>query len=267
MKVANKVVVVTGAGSGMGRQLALELVGRGAKVALVDFRAQTLAETAQMVQAKGGTCSQHVLDVSDSAAVAALPSQVEAQLGAPDALINNAGIIQPFVKINELDMNSAAHVMAVNFTGPLMLTKAFLPGLLKRPEAHVLNVSSMGAYAPVPGQSVYGASKAAVKLFTEGLRSELMGTSVGVTIVFPGAINTNISVNSGMAVPANADEATAKFKMTEANVAARQMVDAIEKNQPRICVGQDAKMMDIMTRINPVWAAGVIYKQMASLLK
>lgn len=267
MKVANKVVVVTGAGSGMGRQLALELVSRGAKVALVDFRAQTLAETAQLVEAKGGKCSQHVLDVSDAAAVAALPAAVEAALGAPDALINNAGIIQPFVKINDLELSAAAHVMAVNFTGPLMLTKAFLPGLLKRSEAHILNVSSMGAYAPVPGQSVYGASKAAVKLFTEGLRSELLGTPVGVTIVFPGAINTNISVNSGMAMPANADEAAAKFKTTEADVAARMMVDAIEKNQPRICVGQDAKMMDFMTRLNPVWAAGVIYKQMASLLK
>jgi short-subunit dehydrogenase len=269
MKVANKVVVVTGAGSGMGRQLALELVSRGAKVALVDFRAQTLAETAQLVEAKGGKCSQHVLDVSDAAAVAALPAAVEAALGAPDALINNAGIIQPFVKINDLELSAAAHVMAVNFTGPLMLTKAFLPGLLKRSEAHILNVSSMGAYAPVPGQSVYGASKAAVKLFTEGLRSELMGTPVGVTIVFPGAINTNISVNSGMAMPANADDAAAaaKFKTTEADVAARMMVDAIEKNQPRVCVGQDSKMMDIMTRLNPVWAAGVIYKQMASLLK
>jgi short-subunit dehydrogenase len=267
MKVANKVVVVTGAGSGMGRQLALELVARGAKVALVDFRAQTLAETAQMVEAKGGKCSQHVLDVSDGPAVAALPAAVESALGAPDAIINNAGIIQPFVKINELALDAAAHVMAVNFTGPLMLTKAFLPGLLKRPEAHVLNVSSMGAYAPVPGQSVYGASKAAVKLFTEGLRSELMGTSVGVTIVFPGAINTNISVNSGMEIPADASADAAKFKTLEADVAARLMVDAIEKNQPRICVGQDAKMMDIMTRINPVWAAGVIYKQMASLLK
>lgn len=266
MLVAGKVVVVTGAGSGMGRQIALELTRRGAKVALVDFRAETLAETAKLVSEIGGKSSSHVLDVSDRTAVAALPSAVRDALGEADVLINNAGIIQPFVKINELTLEQADHVMQVNFTGPLMLVKAFLPGLLNRPAAHILNVSSMGAYAPVPGQSVYGASKAAIKLMTEGLRSELLGTSVNVTVVFPGAINTNISANSGMAMPAGgADES--KFKMTEAPVAAKLMVDAIEKNQPRICIGQDSKMMDFMTRLNPVWAAGVIYRQMKSLLK
>lgn len=266
MLVAGKVIVVTGAGSGMGRQIALELTRRGAKVALVDFRAETLAETAKLVSEIGGTSSSHVLDVSDRTAVAALPSAVRDALGEADVLINNAGIIQPFVKINELTLEQADHVMQVNFTGPLMLVKAFLPGLLNRPAAHILNVSSMGAYAPVPGQSVYGASKAAIKLMTEGLRSELLGTSVNVTVVFPGAINTNISANSGMAMPAGgADES--KFKMTEAPVAAKLMVDAIEKNQPRICIGQDSKMMDFMTRLNPVWAAGVIYRQMKSLLK
>jgi short-subunit dehydrogenase len=266
MQVAGKVVVVTGAGSGMGRQLALELTRRKAKVALVDFRAETLAETAKLVSDLGGTSSSHVLDVSDRSAVAALPAEVAKSLGEADVLINNAGIIQPFVKINELTLEQADHVMKVNFTGPLMLIKAFLPRLLARPAAHILNVSSMGAYAPVPGQSVYGASKAAIKLLTEGLRSELMGTNVNVTVVFPGAINTNISVNSGMALPASGAEES-KFKMTEAPVAAKQMVDAIEKNQPRICIGQDSKMMDLMTRLNPVWAAGVIYKQMKSLLK
>ena len=266
MKVQGKVVVVTGAGSGMGRQLTLELVKRGASVAAVDMRAETLEETKSLAVAQGGRVETFLLDVSDDAKVAALPAQVEAKLGAADALVNNAGIIQPFVMIKDLSVEAAVKVMNVNFHGPLMLTKAFLPGLLTRPEAHILNVSSMGAYAPVPGQSVYGASKAAIKLFTEGLRSELLTTKVGVTVVFPGAINTNIAANSGMAVPASGSAETAKFKMTEAPVAARMMVDAIEKNKPRITVGQDATMMDIMTRINPVWAAGVIYKQMKSLL-
>jgi short-subunit dehydrogenase len=266
MKVTGKVVVVTGAGSGMGRQLTLELVRRGASVAAVDMRAETLEETKKLALSAGGRVETFTLDVSDDAKVLALPAEVEAKLGKADALINNAGIIQPFVMINDLSVDAAAKVMNVNFHGPLMLTKAFLPTLLSRPEAHILNVSSMGAYAPVPGQSVYGASKAALKLFTEGLRSELLTTKVGVTIVFPGAINTNIAANSGMTVPAEGSAEAAKFKMTEAPVAARLMVDAIEKNKPRITVGQDATMMDIMTRINPVWAAGVIYKQMKSLL-
>jgi NAD(P)-dependent dehydrogenase (short-subunit alcohol dehydrogenase family) len=264
MKVANKVVLVTGAGSGMGRALTIELIRRGAKVAAVDLHAKTLAETKKLA---GGKVETFVLDIADSAKVAALPALVEKKLGAIDVLVNNAGIIQPFVKVNDLTLEQASRVMAVNFTGPLMITKAFLPSLLNRSEAHILNVSSMGAYAPVPGQSVYGASKAALKLFTEGLRSELLDTHVGVTIVFPGAINTNIALNSGIAIPASADSSASKFKTTEASVAAIAMVDAIEKNRPRITIGSDATMMDRLSRLNPVMAAEIIYKQMASLLK
>ncbi|MEN9679945.1 MAG: putative oxidoreductase SadH, partial [Actinomycetota bacterium] len=120
--------------------------------------------------------------------------------------------------------------------------------------------------APVPGQSVYGASKAAVKLLTEGLRSELMGTNVGVTVVFPGAVATNISVNSGLAMPANTEEQSSKFKSLPAPIAAKQMVDAIEAGKPRITIGKDAKMMDQLSRLNPVFAANLIYRQMKSLL-
>jgi short-subunit dehydrogenase len=266
MKVNQKVVVVTGAGSGMGRELTLELVRRGASVAAIDMRAETLAETKALATALGGKVETFVVDITDAVKVAKLPTDITKKLGEPDALINNAGIIQPFVKINELSLESAAKVMNVNFTGPLMMVKAFLPGLLARSEAHILNVSSMGAYAPVPGQSVYGASKAAIKLFTEGLRSELLDTKVGVTIVFPGAIATNIAQNSGMAIPAGSSDAASSFKMTEAPVAAKKMVDAIENNKPRITIGQDATTMDILSRLNPIMAANIIYKQMKSLL-
>ncbi|MEN9715981.1 MAG: hypothetical protein RJA35_1448 [Actinomycetota bacterium] len=268
MQVNNKVVVVTGAGNGMGRQLTLELVRRGASVAAVDMREDYLIETKALAEKLGGKVATFLVDITDAAAVASLPSQVQTALGDPDILINNAGIIQPFVKVNELTLEAAAKVMNVNFNGPLMMVKAFLPGLLKRPAAHILNVSSMGAYAPVPGQSVYGASKAAVKLFTEGLRSEMAGTNVGVTVVFPGAIETNIAGNSGMAMPAGgADAAASQFKMTPAPVAAKAMVDAIEKNKPRITIGSDATMMDRLSRLNPVMAANIIAKQMGSLLK
>lgn len=266
MKVQNKVIVVTGAGSGMGRELALELARRGASVAAVDMRAESLAETAKLVTALGGKISTHAMDITDAKAVAALPAAVTKALGAVDGLINNAGIIQPFVKINDLDMDAAERVMNVNFYGPLRMVKAFLPGLLKRSEAHILNVASMGAYAPVPGQSIYGASKAAVKLMTEGLRSELLNTNVGVTIVFPGATATNIAQNSGMAVPAAGSAEASKFPQLPAADAATMMIDAIESNTPRLTTGKDATTMDILTRLNPVWAAGVIYKQMKSLL-
>ena len=262
MKLQDKVVVVTGAGSGMGRELTIELVRRGAKVAAVDIHEQALSETQVLA---GGTVAIFTLDVTDRLGVAGLPAHIEAELGAADVLINNAGIIQPFIKINELTFEQAEKVMNVNFYGPFAMIKAFLPGLLKRPQAHILNVSSMGAYAPVPGQSVYGASKAAVKLLTEGLRSELMGTNVGVTIVFPGAVATNITTNSGIEIPEINADAPA-FKQTAAPVAARMMADAIEKNKPRITVGKDATMMDRISRVNPVFAANLIYKQMKSLL-
>lgn len=266
MKVYGKVVVVTGAGSGMGREITLELVRRGATVAAVDFRVESLKETADLAATLGGKVSTHTLDVSDLAKVATLPAAVEKAVGPIDALVNNAGIIQPFVHVDELDWKSIEHVMAVNFFGPVALVKAFLPGLKTRPEAHILNVSSMGAYAPVPGQTVYGASKAAIKLFTEGLRSELMETNVGVTVVFPGAIATNIAANSGMtAMTADSADAS-KFKQTPAPVAAKAMVDAIESNKPRITIGSDATMMDRLSRFNPVMAANIIYQQMKSLL-
>ena len=263
MKVDGKVAVVTGAGSGMGRELTLELIRRGAKVAALDMRKESLAETAKLA---GKNIETFILDVTNRRAVAAIPTKIEKKLGKVDILINNAGIIQPFIKINELKFEQAEKVMDVNFYGPFSMIKAFLPGLLKRPAAHILNVSSMGAYAPVPGQSVYGASKAAVKLLTEGLRSELMGTNVGVTVVFPGAVATNISVNSGLKMPANADEASAKFKSLPAPVAAKKMIDAIEAGKSRITVGKDAQMMDRLSRLNPIFAANLIYKQMKSLL-
>lgn len=265
MKVQGKTLVVTGAGSGMGRELTLELVRRGASVAAVDMRSETLEETKRLAEALGGKVATYTLDVTNLEEVAKLPAKVEKDLGAADGLINNAGIIQKFVKVNELSMEDAMRVMKVNFDGPLALIKAFLPTLMSRPEAHLLNVSSMGAYAPVPGQSVYGASKAAIKLLTEGLRSELKGTSVGVSVVFPGAIATNIAQNSGMEVPADAAESS-NTKTTAADVAAKMMVDAIENNKPRITIGSDATFMDRFSRLNPVGAADLIYKQMANLL-
>lgn len=266
MRVRDKVFVVTGAGSGMGRELTLELLRRGATVAAVDMRADTLAETKALAGSQTERICTFTLDVTDTAAVAALADQVNATCGHVDGLINNAGIIQPFVHIKDLTSEQAHRVMDVNFWGPFTLVKAFLPLLLTRTEAHILNVSSMGAYAPVPGQTLYGASKAAVRLFTEGLRSELMDTNVTVTVAFPGAVATNITQNSGLALPSNASEQESKFASLPAATAAKIMVDAIEASKARVTVGKDATMMDRLSRLNPVMAANIIYKRMKSLL-
>ncbi len=159
--------------------------------------------------------------------------------------------------------------MNVNFFGTLYMTKAFLPELLKRPEGYIVNVSSMGGFLPVPGQSIYGASKAAVKLMTEGLYAELLDTNVHVSVVFPGATQTHISENSGVKGPtgAEADQAAKKFQMLSASESARIIIDGIEKNKPQIFTGNDSNFMNLLYRLNPVYATNFIAKQMKSLLK
>lgn len=266
MDVSGKIIVVTGAGSGMGRELTLQLTAKGADVAAIDLRAETLHETKTLAKGQPGKVETFILDISKYESVQNLSKEVETKLGPVDILINNAGIIQQFVKVNELSLEAAQKVMQVNFFGALFMIKEFLPVLLTRPQAHILNVSSMGSYVPVPGQSVYGASKAAIKALTEGLRSELLDTHVGVTIVFPGAIATNIASNSGISIP-EGSQSQRNFPTTSADVAARSMIAAIEKNQARLVIGKDARIMDYLSRANPIYAAKLIYKQMSELLK
>src|SRR3954451_9734381 len=129
--------------------------------------------------------------------------------------------------------------MNVNFYGTLYMVKAFLPHLLTRPEAHIVNVSSIGGFLPVLGQTIYGASKAAVKLLTEGLYSELANTNVKVTVVFPGAINTNITKNSGLNVPRQSAADNKSIKILSPAKAAQIIIDGMESNQYRVLVGKD----------------------------
>lgn len=155
--------------------------------------------------------------------------------------------------------------MNVNFYGTLYMTKAFLPHLLERPEAYIVNVSSMGGFLPVPGQSIYGASKAAVKLFTEGLYAELLDTNVHVSVVFPGATKTHITENSGVKAPTMPGRGQS-FQMLSAANAAAIIVTGIEKNSPQIFTGKDSRLMNRLYRINPIYATKLIAKQMKALL-
>lgn len=266
MKFKDKVFVVTGAGSGMGRELVLQLVAKGARVAAVDVNAATLDETLALLKDNSVLCSKHLLNIADKDGVAHLPQMVIDAHGSVDAIINNAGIIQPFVRVNDLSFEAIHKVMDINFFGLLAMTKAFLPLLLKRPEAHIVNVSSMGGFLPVPGQSVYGASKAAVKLLTEGLYAELRETNVHVSVVFPGAINTNITANSGvhMELPKGAE--ASDYKTLSATRAAEIILNGIEKNQLRIYVGSDSTFMNFLYRVAPTFATNFIAKKMKGLL-
>lgn len=265
MKVSEKTILVTGAGSGIGRSLTLALLSKNAKVVGVDLSMENLEGTKLACKEKSDRFFPFSLDISNMEKVMKLPEEVMEKAGPVDGIINNAGIIQPFVPIKDLSIEATKKVMDVNFYGTFYFIKAFLPHLLARPEAHIVNISSMGGFLPVPGQAVYGASKAAVKLMTEGLYSELKDTPVRVTVVFPGAVETNITKNSGLKTP-EASAENSSFKALKPELAAAQIIDAMEKNAFRVCVGSDSSFLDKLYRFSPRYATDFIRKKMASLL-
>lgn len=263
MKVKDKRIIVTGGGSGIGRELVLQLLNKGAYVAAIDVNQATLEETKEL--AASDRLSIHVVDLANDSDLARFQEEYKKAHEVIDGIINNAGIIQPFIKVDKLEMDVVDRIMNVNFFGPLKLTKLFLPELLNRPEAHIVNVSSMGGFFPFPGQTVYGASKAALKILTEGMYAEYLNTPVRVTIVFPGAIATNISENSHVDAPAASGDS--KMKALPAPDAANQIIDGMERDKFQVYVGSDAKMMNIMYKLNPKKAIGFINKMMAGMIK
>lgn len=261
MKVFGKHIIVTGAGSGMGRELTRELLRRGARVAAVDINEKALA---QLSAGASPALSTFACNIADRAAVETLAEALLASGATVDGIINCAGVIQPFESLNELSFSHIERVFDVNFRGTLYMTKTFLPVLLTRPEAHIVNVSSMGGFIPIPGQTAYGCSKAAVKLLTEGLYAELRGTRVHVTVVFPGAVATDIMANSGVEMR-GATEA-ARSRIYPADRAARDILDGMERDAFRVLVGRDAKLLDYLYRLAPKRATEVVAKKMQHLL-
>jgi len=265
MKVQNKVIVVTGGGSGMGRELVLHLLSKKENVITVDINESALQETVSLAGNNKNSLSTFVVDITDKASVEELLNKAIAEFDSVDGIINNAGIIQPFIKVQDLKYETIERVMNINFYGTLYMTKTFLPHLLTRPEAHIVNVSSMGGFLPVPGQTIYGASKAAVKLLTEGLNSELANTNVKVTVVFPGAVNTNITKNSGLNMPHQSGAKAKSMKILSASKAAEIIIDGMENNSYRVLVGKDARFMDFFYRLTPQRAANLITGKMKGI--
>lgn len=265
MKFNNKTVIVTGGGNGIGRALVLALLKLNAKVIAVDINKAYLDETTLI--ANDSNLFTYELNITDKQAVYAFKDAVIAQHQSIDAIINNAGIIQPFLKVNDLPFDTIDKVMQVNLYGTLYMIKAFLPHLLTRNEAQIANISSMGGFLPVPGQGLYGASKAAVKLLTEALYAELLDTNVKITIVFPGAVETEITKNSQVTVPlVQTKDQTKKYKALPASQAAQQIIAGLEKNKLYVFVGSDSKFMCRLYRIMPAFATRFIAKQMRALL-
>lgn len=255
-----KVAALTGAGSGIGRALALALTQEGARLALADIDATGLAETARAVQAAGGSCSTAQVDVADRAAVFGWADDCRSRHGQVNLVINNAGVALSALA-ESVRPEDFAWLMGINFWGVVHGTQAFLPHLRASGDGHVVNISSIFGMVAMPTQSTYNASKFAVRGYTEALRMELEleGAPIGVTCVHPGGVATSIvrSQRIDPAVPALAgeDEATLRrrgermIQRTTPEQAARRILAGVRRNESRVLVGSDARVVDIMARL------------------
>lgn len=255
----NKVAAITGAGSGMGRSLAVLLAARGCHVALSDINEKGLAETVKLLDGTGVKVTSQKLDVADKAAVFAWADKVAGDHGKVNLIFNNAGVALGSV-VDGGGYDDFEWIMNINFWGVVHGTKAFLPYLKDSGDGHIINTSSLFGLIAVPSQSAYNASKFAVRGFTEALREELDLQKVGVsaTSVHPGGIKTNIAkaarMDQSISKIGMDASSTAKFEKlfrTTADEAAAQMIRAVEKNQRRLLIGADAKVLDLIVRLFP----------------
>ncbi|WP_315769034.1 SDR family NAD(P)-dependent oxidoreductase [Bradyrhizobium sp. SZCCHNR2012] len=250
---------VTGAASGIGRALAQELAARGCDLALADRDEAGLASIADEVARHGRKVTTHRLDVSDAGAIGAFAQAATGAHPSLSILINNAGVALAgtFAEISQADME---WLFNINFWGVVHGTRAFLPHLSQRPQAHIVNLSSIFGIIAPPGQCAYAAAKFAVRGFSESLRHELaMAQSpVKLSVVHPGGIATAIARNarSGSGMTDNARRAQAidrfeKLAKTTPKDAALRIIKGIERNEPRILIGSDARFMDLLQRFMP----------------
>ena len=260
------VAVVTGAGSGIGRALALSLGARSCALALADVNAAALGETAALVsKTLTPKVTTSLVNVADLAAVSRFASEVEEQHGGAQLLINNAGVALGGT-FEEVSLEDFAWLMDINFWGVVYGTKAFLPQMQRQAVAHIVNVSSVFGLAGPPGQTAYAASKFAVRGFTESLRAELKGTPVAVSCVHPGGIKTNIAVNARTTVTDPA-RLTVEQKRWEnllkmpPEEAATIIIRGIERNSPRILIGNDARLLDALARLSPAMVGQMLANQ------
>jgi NAD(P)-dependent dehydrogenase (short-subunit alcohol dehydrogenase family) len=251
-----KTAVVTGAASGIGRAIAASLSQRGCNLALADVNTAGLTET-QAALAPGVRATVHRLDVSDPDAVAAFPATVLAEHPGVDVLVNNAGVALggQFEQVSKADFE---WLFGINFWGVVNMTRAFLPLLKASDEARLVNLSSLFGLIAPPGQSAYCASKFAVRGFSESLRHELKPTHVGVTVVHPGGVATSIARNARMAAATDKAQTERALRTAEAMLklppakAGEIIVSGVERRQPRVLVGSDAKMLATLERLAPV---------------
>lgn len=257
MQVKDCVAVLTGAGSGIGRALALQLAEANCALALIDVNSVALAETAEQARALGVKVSEHPLDVSSRAAIAALPEAVLAEHGQVDLLINNAGVALGG-RFDQVSAENFDWLMAINFDAVVSMCRAFLPLLKQRPVARIVNVSSLYGLISPAGQTAYSASKFAVRGFSNALRFELQGSPVGVTVVHPGGVATAIASSARSSdgiTEQQKQEGLArakKFLRMPPARAAQIIMRGVARDKPRVIVGNDARVMSWLERLLPV---------------
>ncbi|OYU46781.1 MAG: acetoin dehydrogenase [Burkholderiales bacterium PBB4] len=256
-----KVIVITGAASGIGEALALGAARRGARLMLADINREGLECVASQVRAQGGTCAIWVTDTGSEAAIYQLAEQVQASFGGADMVINNAGVglMAPVAKLQTAD---AHWLMNINFWGVVHGCRAFIPQLQHRPDAVLVNISSIFAMISIPTQSIYNASKAAVRGFSDALREELRSVGVDVLCVHPGGIRTNIANAAritDVSMVADSDQEMrdnfSRLARTSPEQAAEVILNAIHTRRSRVLIGGDAKFMDLMFRMFPAHAS------------
>ena len=257
MRLEERTAVITGAGSGIGRAIAVSLARRGCNLALADIDESGMAATAELERGNGITVSQHRVDVSDRAAVAAFPDRVAAEHGGADLLVNNAGVAVggTFEQVSDEDFE---WLFEINFWGVVRMTRAFLPLLRASEEARVVNISSVYGLIAPPEQAAYSASKFAVRGFSEALRHELEASGIGVTVVHPGGVATSIAEKARIPAGVSEEEIARrreryrKLLRLPPEVAGETIVRGIERRRPRILVGSDAKTISLIARLFPV---------------
>jgi short-subunit dehydrogenase len=264
MKLKEKTIIVTGGGNGLGRKLVLQLLTKGSYVVAIDISDTALTETVRLSGDNNKKLKVYNLDISDRTKMINFADTGLKEVGTIDGLINNAGIIQPFKRVNDLDFATIDRVINVDFFGTLNLTKTFLPYLLEKSEAVILNVSSMGGLFPVPGQIIYGAAKSAIKLLTEGLQAELKNTHVTLILACPGAIETDIKFNSGLEKESRIEDElkSSIIRPVKPSRAAQIILNSIENNRLKVLIGTDIKSLNVIHKLFPRLASRLIAKQM-----
>jgi len=260
----NKVVVITGAGSGIGRALALSFAKNGAKLALNDFKAATLNETCALAKKEGAEVFETSFDVSNKEAVAKFAEAVVKHYGHVDVVVNNAGIGLGDYLTDEVDLNLFERVMSINFYGVLYGSHFFIPHLLKQPEAALINISSVFGLTGIGKSGAYCASKFAVHGLNQCLWNEYAETNMTVHSVHPGGINTNITQNSldynTAGDTAMHDAFQKEFLKLTPDYAASVIIEGIKNKKKKILIGSEASQLDFVTRFFPLWGNGYINK-------